>query len=577
MSTTLNLLGFHDARRHGRDMTPAANAAVERARELAGNVIITLPQGEYHFHPGHAVERFYHVSNNDPGLRRMAFPFIGLNGITLDGAGSTFILHGRLSPFVVDGASDICIRNLTVDVERPFNTQGLIMEATRDHIDLLIDRTTFPTRVEGGELIFEGDEWKVDDESVSCIMEYDPITRAPAYRAGFFLAKFRRNRKLYGDKMLDEGCCVIHAEELPNNVLRIHGTFGQVCRPGQMLVITHEKRLNAGLFIRDSHNVTMEDVTFHQAGAMGVIAQLSENITLRRVQMVPRPGSGRLLSVNADATHFVNCTGNVMLDECVFEGMMDDGGNCHGIYTTITGINGTTLELELMHFQQQGILLYRPGDRIAFIHRHLLDTFEHSVVHSATLVDPKHIRLELEAAAPEGVNVGDAVENPDRMPELHVRNCRIMRNRPRGFLVSTAKRAVIEGCEFSNCAFAIHLPGDANSWYESGAVSDVTIRNNTFRDGGYVWSYPAIFASPEWGEVSETEPPCYHRNILIENNLLESYDPAFVRARSVDGLVIRGNRYRQTRSYPAPENPKPAVEVQDCRNVTVAPVTTVDA
>lgn len=576
MTTTLNILDFHDSTRFGNDMTPAVIAAMAKARTVNGPVVLQLPKGEYHFHPTHGEARTYYVSNNDYGTRHIMFPFIGMKDITLDGGGSSFILHGRVSPFVVDGSTNITIRNLTIDCERPFFTQGLILEGTHSYVDVLIDRETYPCRVDDGELILYGGGWQVEDDSVSLLMEFDPVTRAPSYHAGFFLAKFRRNKKLYNDKMLDEGCCVMHAEERPDGVLRIFGAFGAICRPGQMLVITHEKRLNAGLFVTESRNVTLEHVDFFQLGSMGVIAQLSETITLRHVNMIPKPGTDRLISVNADATHYVNCTGKITMENCVLEGMMDDGGNFHGIYSTVTKFESpSVMHVELMHFQQQGINWYKPGDRVSFVHKRLLDTFHTAVVKSSTLLEPKFIRLEFEAAVDGVVQVGDAVENPERMPELYIKNCRVGRNRPRGFLVSTSRKAVIEGCEFSNCALGVHMPGDANSWYESGGVRDVTVRGNTFRDCGYVWAHPPILIAPELGEVTDANPPCYHRNILIEDNLFETFDTQLLFARSVDGLVFRNNRYKKTTTYPVREKVHQPMDFKDCKNVTAEDATKV--
>lgn len=55
----------------------------------------------------------------------------------------------------------------------------------------------------------------------------------------------------------------------------------------------------------------------------------------------------------------------------------------------------------------------------------------------------------------------------------------------RSILVSTPRKVVIEGNTFSSIMSAILFEGDMSHWYESGAVRDVTVRNNRFLDGTY--------------------------------------------------------------------------------------------
>ena len=44
----------------------------------------------------------------------------------------------------------------------------------------------------------------------------------------------------------------------------------------------------------------------------------------------------RVVSCSADATHFVCCMGKLEIKNCVFENMLDDGTNIHGMYSKIT-------------------------------------------------------------------------------------------------------------------------------------------------------------------------------------------------------------------------------------------------
>ncbi|MDY6313667.1 MAG: hypothetical protein SPL89_00650 [Clostridia bacterium] len=98
---------------------------------------------------------------------------------------------------------------------------------------------------------------------------------------------------------------------------------------------------------------------------MGVICQLSENITLTDVTAVP--SEGRTLSVDADATHFVNCSGTIHMKDYRFESMMDDACSIHGIYMPVVKkLSCTRVLLRFGHFQQYGVNIFRRGDKIRF-------------------------------------------------------------------------------------------------------------------------------------------------------------------------------------------------------------------
>jgi len=74
------------------------------------------------------------------------------------------------------------------------------------------------------------------------------------------------------------------------------------------------------------------------------------------------------------------------------------------------------------------------------------------------------------------------MENLSWIPDLLFRNNQVLCCRARGILISTSGKVVIEQNYFKMSGSPILIAGDANYWWESGAVKDVLIQNNDSRN-----------------------------------------------------------------------------------------------
>ena len=182
------------------------------------------------------------------------------------------------------------------------------------------------------------------------------------------------------------------------------------------------------------------------------------------LQSPSRPGSGRVLSVSADATHFVNCSGKISFKDCSFTSMLDDAGNFHGIYTIVQEKEDEhTVLLRYGHPQQRGINLYRPGDKIRLVNNCTMLPYAELTVRQTQLLSGECLKLTVEETLPETMAKDHVIENHTRMPEVHLDGCVCGNNRPRGFLLTTCKKVLVENCTFFNMNCAIECAGDANS------------------------------------------------------------------------------------------------------------------
>ncbi|CAG7627809.1 right-handed parallel beta-helix repeat-containing protein [Paenibacillus allorhizosphaerae] len=538
-----------------QDCTLAVYRALQYCREVERPKLV-FPKGRYHFWPERAVERHYYISNHDQEqTRHIVFPLLGFQHLTVDGQGSEFIFHGVLTPFVIDESQHVTLMRFSVDWERPLLSQGTVTSVGDDFFDVQVP-PQYTYEIIDRKLHFHGEGWT---ERVKGIIEMDPQTCAPAYQSGDWLN--------YGHY------APISVDEIAPGLVRHSGSMKRKPAIGSELVFQCGKRNAAGIFIKDSEDVRVESVDMYHAFGMGVIAQRTTDIHLDAFCVKRKPGSTRLFTTRADATHFVYCRGTIRIENCLFENQMDDPCNVHGIYLSIEEqIADDTLLLKLNHFQQTGVRVIGPGDALRFVSAATFAPYAQSTVKQVEPVNRHYWLVTFDKPIPPGVAVRDLAENITWSPDLIVHHCTVRANRARGFLITSPGKVLLEHNTISAPGAGIKISGDANSWYESGAVQDVTIRSNTFLDCNYCY--------PHWGkavididpviQAPETLPACYHRNIRIEGNRFRTYELALVKGYSVDGLIFTNNVIETTDHYPKHRAAVHAIELTASRNVSIS-------
>lgn len=180
-----------------------------------------------------------------------------------------------------------------------------------------------------------------------------------------------------------------------------------------------------------------------------------------------------------------------------------------------------------------------------------------------------HLTLTFATPLPEGLDVGDILENKTWNTEEYIVKNTIFRNhRARNLVIKTPGRVVVRNNLFSSMMPAILVKADMSFWYESGAVDDVEITGNRFEDcvsGGGKFGVITV------GNTRDERFPdgIMHRNIRIEDNLFRTFDSNILDAEYVDGLVFRNNRMERTDTW-APISPeRPVLLLKHNRNVTI--------
>ncbi|MGI6046922.1 MAG: right-handed parallel beta-helix repeat-containing protein [Petrimonas sp.] len=509
------------------------------ARQDTSHLTVIFPKGTYHFYEEGTFTKEYYISNHDQtNPKAVAFALENLKNVTIDGQGSEFIFHGRMVPFSILNSQNIMLKNFSIDFEIP---------AFRQLTILLVNKENGEVEVE----ISPAGHHRVDEGNKL-------IAVSEGYENPLFVSMgFREDRRLTyqrGDISFDAQ----KIETIGDDKLKIFG-WSQTTQvtEGERYALRSYHRPTPGIFLSESSDITIENVTLHYAEGMGLLAQMSENIMLDGFNVCLRGEEDpRYYTTQADATHFSACKGVIVSKNGLYEGMADDAINVHGTYLrVIKRVNDNTLQARYMHPQAWGFLWGEPGDSVQFVESEKMELVGDAFV--TTIKEIKAIDKPTEFGAKEfEITFADAlpseisetgkfgIENLTWTPEVIFSDNTIRNNRARGALFSTPKRVVCENNIFDHThGTAILLCGDCNGWYETGACKDVAIRNNQFINAltaTYQFTSAVISIYPEIPNLKEQQK-FFHSGIVIENNMFDMFDRPLVYAKSTNGLVFRNN------------------------------------
>ncbi len=515
------------------------------------NVVLSLPGGRIDIWPEGAFKKELYISNSTENdtlskVKNIAFLVEGIKDMTIDGNGTLVMLHGKMESFVFLNCTNVVLKNIRFDYERPSMSELKITSVSGSEVKAEIHPDT-RFAIEKGKISFYGEGWKsIAYHTISC----DPATG---------VMKYSSFRPFLESQATQTGC----------REVTFKGDFSKLeLRTGNVLTIRDPYRDNSGALISQSKNIRLENVKMHYMHGLGIVSQFSENISLLKVEVAPRPESGRQISAFADCFHFSGCKGKILIDSCFTSGSHDDPINVHGTHLQIKAIDAAKkITVRFMHHQTYGFEAFFAGDSISVVNPQTLMPVATAHLKSAKLIGLREMELELDEPFPENVKTGLCIENLTWTPDVTIRNNRFERTNTRGLLITTRRKVLIENNTFFRTGmFPILIADDASSWFESGAVTDVTIRNNIFEDCGYNSGSGAINIAPENHELVVGN--MVHRNIRIFNNTFKVFDGAVLSARNVENLEFTDNQIIHS-YFLETENKPAAISLTACKKVRI--------
>lgn len=534
------------------DRTLEIRNAIENASSK--DIKLVFEKGTYKFKPDYAFGKYCNITNHGNGYKKIIFPMMNYNSVEIDGNGSEFIFHGQVFPFLIENCTNVNIKNLVVDWDIPFLFQGDVVAVSEQEgwRDIKPYTKGYSWSLKNGRISFpEIDEFSYTELGSTLAFDKD------------------KKRVVYDGKDFRSSPTLV--EKRPNGILRIYEKMKYYPPVGSVMNSKGDRehdRYAPAFDAISSKNIIFDNVVVHHALGMGFLAERSENITIKNSGVYLRKGTDRVVSSTADATHFANCKGDVLIENSRFENMLDDGTNVHGTYTVVDSIiNKNTLRYKFIHFEQMGFEFAGIGDEIWFIQQPHVARATVNVVKSVKVINESYVEVTFETALPDDIKKGDLMENKTWNPTFTMRGCTIQNHRARNVVLKTPLKTVIENNNFSSMMSSILFRGESYFWFESGQVEDVLIRNNHFTYCAYNGMDHAVLnITPRIGDnFNQTE--LYDRNIRFENNLIETFDNRIVWADRVDGLVIKGNKIVQTLDH-KPLQPNAAMfEFLNCKDV----------
>jgi len=186
------------------------------------------------------------------------------------------------------------------------------------------------------------------------------------------------------------------------------------------------------------------------------------------------------------------------------------------------------------------------------------------------VINDRFIELKFKTPLPVGLKTGDVLENKTWNPTFTMRGCNFEKHRARNIVLKTPLPILIENNDFSSHMSAVFFRGETYYWFESGNVENVTIRNNRFRDcASSGMEHAVLLVTPRLGKTFD-DTILYDRNIVFENNLIETFDNRIVWADQVDRLIFRNNTIKQTKSFETQWTDAHLFDFRHCRNVEIS-------
>ena len=282
-----------------------------------------------------------------------------------------------------------------------------------------------------------------------------------------------------------------------------------------------------------------ENITIYSSPGMCFLLYYNiGKVTIRGVRIINRPGTDRVMSSRSDGVH---CAGNLIgptIENCVFEGLMDDSINIHCMGRAVTAV------VSDMQITAPQAWDFRVGDMIQ-----AYDAQSGKILGNANIVsrNPVHGGISFVLSAPiTGMTVDPAAKTAKTVlydlsqagSGFVIRNNTFLPQRRYAALIR-AHNGLIEGNTVTGGA-GYDLSNETGTYDEGPIPDNVIIRNNKFS------SSPGIKV-----ETSCSQPTARAvQNIVLDGNTFTNLVRWPLIIRNAHNVTVKNTTIRQGADHP---------------------------
>ncbi|MEN8249299.1 MAG: right-handed parallel beta-helix repeat-containing protein [Bacteroidota bacterium] len=497
-----------------------------------------------------AIYRIGLKNGDEPKDTKHALVVEGIDSLIINGQNATFLItNPEIGAFLTENCDHLVVKNVRVDYDIVPFTQGVI------------------TKVNKKEYWFE---LKLDEDYPTPDQPQFENSKGRNANWGLTIRDMDNGRRSYGPTAVFSD----KWEKTADNVWRFYPKKDWA---GYKDVITSSRLKPGDPFVHMARNwattfaaINCDDVLWennivYSGPNVTFYPHMTSNHIIRNCHVKPK--KGRIFSVNGDGIHMRSSRGNVLIEDCTFRGMADDGINLHS----------SALSIQKQPAQNQVIVgkhtfSVRPGDSLVLVRPSLGEIVTHAKVKEVKEELTSWL-ITLEEDLPE-VHSGEGFESSDNFYNLSemaspflIRNCEFHDYRGRGVLIST-QHGVIENNKFYvNEGWGVVFHYETSYWAEGPIAEDIIIRNNDF------YAYETLVQGGIYAHIStHSGEPAKHRlfnNIKIENNKFYDYSGPIINMHDTRDVAIINNEVITTDKSPVTRQAYSSIILKNCEDITI--------
>lgn len=542
----INISDFGAVPDDGKDDTPAIQAALAEIQFISGKTTLVFTGGSYDFFAASASRATYPVTAVHKQWDFVTpFHLNGLENLTIDGGGSSFVMHGRMTPFVLNACKNIKVMRLSIEHERTSVFELEVVSKGDSEIEyeaIANDRFL----IEDNRVIWLDADDKPQVPNV--FQYYDPV---------------RDMTKRCPDPF-NKATSISRTGE---NGIRVHYEPGaslyKEIQEGDVFQFRNGIRNQSGVVVFECENIAFEHMNVYSWNGLGFVCQFCRDLSFRSVRMEPDAGSGRTNAGFADGIQVLASRGEILIENCRFAGLHDDHINIYGQMMKIVDADSSGLITAVFTSgETEGFLNFRIGDQVVLRNPETLEAFGGFKVLNSELPDDTSMHIRVDGHIPDKVR-DYWIENLTWIPDkVLIRGNYFGRVPTRSILMYVGRDAVIENNVFHRIPMASILMQCPDQRYAlQNHVEKLTIRNNVF----YECESALIKSNPQVQDLSSSAD--LYGTIDVRDNLVVMHEkmPYFLDLRGFSKVSVGENRIELSEPH------KQLFNFRDCRELDLSP------